>query len=184
MSEKRFTSIHPINLWRAGNAIILLLALLLPWTVHWTDIAPYSVGYTNGWDVLFFPKTLMAMRPSIDEMLPSRFLPMLGWSLIRAAVPITAIGYSVFCIMAVLRGTSGALRWRKKSIWILFIFLLVAYPLWHTSYGVGFHNKLSWGYYLVIFGFISSALLELYSVFWIRDKQINRRVQPEVPEAG
>ena len=178
MTEKRFSTRHLLILWRVANAAILLLALFLKWEKpSWSDmpVLPNSVRYTaNGWDVLLRPKTALEMKPFLDEMSPNGYVfrLLLVSSLKNAILPIAVIGYSIFCIEAIFRDLSENLRLRKTSILTLFILLIPTYPLWHNSNG-------SWGYYIAIFGFISSALLELFSLFWARIK-----IQPDVPKAG
>ena len=178
MTEKRFSTKQLLILWRIGNAAILLLVLFLAWEKpSWSDmpVPPDAVDYTaNGWDVLSRPKTILEMKPFLEEMSPNgyAFRLLLGSSLKNAILPIAVIGYSVFCIEAVFRSVSENIRLRKISILTLFILLIATYPLWHNPNG-------SWGYYISIFGFISSALLELYSSFWAKI-----RIQPNVPKAG
>jgi len=148
MYKKRFTQSQFLNLWRLGNAIVLLSSLLSPWIVFWDDIDLYFLSDSTGFDILLNP--------------------LLGGSMLEALVPLIAIGYSIYCIFTFFNRMTEKSGIIKGSFLALFILVLTLYPLWYISYGIGFNTGLAWGYYVVIIGFTSSVFLELFSIFWTR----------------
>ena len=160
-----------MNLWRLGNAFILLSSLLLPWIAFWSDIDLNFISYSNGFDILFSPQSIIRQRGAFEGFLPGQYLQFLGGSMLEALVPLIAIGYSIYCIFAFFNHAVERSGFVKRFILALIILVLTLYPLWYISYGIGFNTGLAWGYYVVVIGFISSILLELFSIFRTRYNQ-------------
>ncbi|HXQ35068.1 MAG TPA: zinc ribbon domain-containing protein [Anaerolineales bacterium] len=145
-----------LKVWHLTNSAILVTSLLTPWIVFFSDnvYIKFEYQYELGFELLFYP-FLVLSELFQRAFYRGEFALFLGLSLLAAAAPAIAIYYSFSGIRSFFK-----VEKRTNPISSILRLILVTLSLVLINYSSRFNSFLSFGYVLVIIGFISSFILE------------------------